>query len=245
MTDLPRLYRELAPWWPELSHPSEYEEEAALYARAIAGLATRPVATMLELGSGGGNNASHLKATFRMTLVDRSEEMLAVSRALNPDCEHVHGDMRTVRLGRRFDAVLIHDAIMYMITEEDLGAAIGTAAEHLGTGGVALFVPDDTTETYEPGSSSGGHDGEGRAARYLEWDHPPDGTTCRTTYVYILREGTGPPRVEWEDHVVGLFPRDTWLRLIAGAGLEPRALPYEHSDFRTPREMFAGIAPSG
>ena len=51
--------------------------------------------TVLELGSGGGNNASHLKAQFRMTLVDRSPGMLAVSRALNPECEHVEGDCAT------------------------------------------------------------------------------------------------------------------------------------------------------
>ena len=35
-----------------------------------------------------------------MTLVDLSEEMLAVSRELNPECEHLQGDMRTLRLGR-------------------------------------------------------------------------------------------------------------------------------------------------
>jgi hypothetical protein len=46
-----------------------------------------------------------------MTLVEPSVGMLAVSRALNPDLEHVQGDMRTVRLGRHFDAVFVHDAI--------------------------------------------------------------------------------------------------------------------------------------
>jgi hypothetical protein len=40
-----------------------------------------------------------------MTLVDLSEEMLVVSRQLNPECQHHQGDMRTVRLGRTFDAV--------------------------------------------------------------------------------------------------------------------------------------------
>src|SRR3972149_1508073 len=60
--------------------------------------------TVLELGSGGGNNASHMKAHFKLTLVDRSPAMLAVSRALNPECEHLEGDMRTLRLGRGFDA---------------------------------------------------------------------------------------------------------------------------------------------
>ena len=59
-----------------------------------------------------------------MTLVDRSAGMLAVSQRLNPECEHVLGDMRTVRLNRLFDAVLIHDAIMYMLSLADLLQAL-------------------------------------------------------------------------------------------------------------------------
>ena len=86
--------------------------------------------TLLELGSGGGNNASHLKTQFDMVLVDPSPGMLAVSRQPNPECEHLEGDMRDVRLSRRFDRVLIHDAICYMTTEADLRSAIEMAFEH-------------------------------------------------------------------------------------------------------------------
>src|SRR5947199_313515 len=79
-----------------------------------------PVHEVLELGSGGGHNAVHLKARFTMTLVDLSAGMLDMSRRLNPECEHHQGDMRTVRLGRTFDAVFVHDAVDYMLTEDDL-----------------------------------------------------------------------------------------------------------------------------
>ena len=111
----PKLYHELALWWPLLSAPEEYAEEAGVYRKALVDACAAPPRSLLELGSGGGNNASHMKARFEMTLVDRSSEMLAVSRAINPDCEHVHGDMRNVRLGRTFDAVFIHDAPMAMM----------------------------------------------------------------------------------------------------------------------------------
>ena len=238
----PRMYRDLARWWPLLSAPAEYEEEAGLYRDALDRSARRPVKTLLELGSGGGNNASHLKKRFDMTLVDLSPDMLAVSRELNPELEHVEGDMRSVRLGRRFDAVMIHDAIAYMTTEEDLGAAMATAAAHLEAGGIALFVPDETTETFETSHSSGGNDGERASMRYFQWTHPLRGTVSRVTYVYVMVEGDGPTRVEWEDHETGVFPRATWLRLIEQAGLEPFALPYAHSDFAEPREMFGGYA---
>ena len=102
-TDRYRLYSDLAAWWPLISPPDEYTEEAAFAARLL-GQAARPVQEVLELGSGGGHNAVHLKQRFRLTLVDLSADMLAVSRRLNPECAHQQGDMRTLQLGRTFDA---------------------------------------------------------------------------------------------------------------------------------------------
>ena len=89
-----RLYSQFASWWPLVSHPEEYESYANWYAGQLTQY--QDVRTVLELGSGGGNNAYHMKHRFSMTLVDISGEMLAVSETTNPECEHVRGDMRTV-----------------------------------------------------------------------------------------------------------------------------------------------------
>ena len=238
-----RLYDELADWFHLLTAPADYAEEAVVIATTFDSLAERDVRTMLELGSGGGNNASWLKRRYDMTLTDVSPKMLALSRTINPECEHLEGDMRTMRLGRMFDAVLAHDALMHLTTEEDLAAAIVTAAEHLAPGGVALLVPDHTTETYRPRTESGGHDGDGRAMRYLMWDHEPVDTAYRTTMVYVL-EDQDAIRVEHEQWTIGLFPRATWLRLIEAAGLEAGVVAYPHSSFGVEdHEMFAGVKP--
>lgn len=157
-----RLYGDLAAWWPLISPPEEYVEEAAMAASLIDSAAI-PVREVLELGSGGGHNAVHLRARYRMTLVDLSEDMLAVSRALNPDCVHVRGDMRTVRLGRAFDAVFVHDAIDYMLDESDLRAVMETAYLHCRPGGCAVFVPDHTRENFAESSQHGGHDEDDHA----------------------------------------------------------------------------------
>ena len=117
--DLPRLYRDLASWWPLLSAPEDYAEEAEDYRSVLAGAVRGELREVLELGSGGGNNASHLKRHFSLTLVDRSPDMLAVSRRLNPECQHLEGDMRTIRLARTFDALFVHDAVAYLTTEDD------------------------------------------------------------------------------------------------------------------------------
>src|SRR5688572_10758033 len=107
----PRLYADLAEWWPLVSSPADYADEAAVLGAWLAETGDGEVRTVPEMGSGGGNLASHLKSRFALTLVDRAAEMLVVSRQLNPEVEHLEGDMRTLLLHRTFDGVLVHDAI--------------------------------------------------------------------------------------------------------------------------------------
>ena len=226
-----KLYESLADWWPVISPPSEYAEEAALYVDVIRSAARGPVREVLELGSGGGNNASHMKHAFDLTLVEPADGMREVSRALNPECEHVAGDMRSVRLGRAFDAVFVHDAVMYMTTEDDLRAALATVAAHLAPGGVALVAPDATTETFEEATEhGGGEDASGRRARYLQWTLAPDNpgeTSFETHYAFLLREPDGTVRAAHDVHREGLFPRATWLRLFGEVGLAAELVPRE------------------
>jgi SAM-dependent methyltransferase len=215
------MYSDLAPWFHLLTHPSDYADEAAFVRRVVDDVALGDARTLLELGSGGGNNASHLKARFHCTLTDISPEMLALSRTLNPECEHLEGDMRTLRLGRTFDVVFIHDAVSYLTTEAELRAAVETATAHVRPGGVVILTPDTTTEIFEPQTDHGGHDGEdGRGLRYLEWTHAPTGSTYEVDYLIIARGPGDDVRVVHDRHVLGMFPRATWERLVSEAGLE-------------------------
>ena len=226
---LPKLYAELAAWWPLFSSPENYAEEAAWIRDEIKKTLGCNPATILELGSGGGNNASHLTGYSRMTLVDPSASMLEVSRGLNPDAEHIAGDMRTVQLGRTFEAVLIHDAIMYMTTQSDLGAALATARVHLRDNGALIVLPDHVAETFTPKCESGGRDaadGSGRGLRYLAWAHPPAAaaTSYDVDYVIALRAENGSIRVVHDRHTLGLFPRKIWYEAFDRAGFAPPRL---------------------
>jgi hypothetical protein len=163
--------------------------------------------------------------------------MLAISRLLNAECEHLQGDMRTLRLDRTFDAVFIHDAIDYMMTLQDLQKALETAAVHCKPGGLALFVPDHVRETFKPSTDHGGTDGEGRSLRYLEWTYDPDesDSTYITEFVYLLRHGNQPTQVEHDQHTCGIFARADWLRLLNEVGFQAEVIrdPFE-------REIFLG-----
>jgi trans-aconitate methyltransferase len=218
------MYHDLARWWPLLSPPSEYHEEAAdLLGRLPRGSGSR--LAMLELGAGGGSLAAHLKHHFEMTLTDRSAEMLAVSRTVNPECEHLEGDMRSLRLGRRFDVVLVHDAIMYVVEPADVRATLLTASVHCQVGGTVAVLPDYVRETFIPGTDCDGHDApDGRGLRYLEWRWDPDpaDNTYVVEYAFLLRESDGSVKVEHDRHTEGLFPRADWLVWFEEAGLTPR-----------------------
>ncbi|MFL5756253.1 MAG: class I SAM-dependent methyltransferase [Chloroflexota bacterium] len=234
----PILYGELAPWFHLFTPPEEYADEAAEVLDLVRRHATGSVETLLELGAGGGNTASHLRRELTVTLSDLSPEMLELSRSINPGVEHVVGDMRTLRLGRTFDAVLIHDAICYMTTEEDLTAAFETAFVHLRPGGAAVFAPDATRETFKPGVDDGGEDGDdGRALRYLEWiaDHDPGDTTYEVDYAILLRAPDGTVSVRHDRHIEGLFATGTWLDLLADAGFEAHTFDDEFD-----RRVFIG-----
>jgi SAM-dependent methyltransferase len=242
------LYGDLAPWFHLLTAPEEYADEAEFTLGLLREHVIGPLETMLELGSGGGNVASHLKRALRLTLTDVSPEMLELSASFNPDCEHLVGDMRTIRLGRTFDAVLIHDAICYMTTEADLRAAMVTAFEHLRPGGVAVFEPDHTRETFSTGTDHGGNDepalaggSPGRALRYLEWttDPDPSDTTYQVDYAVLLRERDGTVEVRRDRHIEGLFAKATWLDLLNDAGFDA----YEADDPEG-RSVFIGVRPA-
>lgn len=146
--------------------------------------------------------------------------MIALSQTLNPNCEHVVGDMRSMRLGREFDAVFIHASIEYITTLNELRQALTTAFVHCKNGGRALFVPDQVQETFEPSTEHGGSDGDGRGACYLEWSHDiaPGTTTYHTDYVFLLYEKGKATQFVTETHTLGVFARADWLRLLAEVG---------------------------
>ena len=242
---LPKLYEELAEWWPLLSAPDEYEEEAAAYARFLGEVGEGEARTVLELGSGGGNNAFYLKRSFEMTLVDLSPGMQEHSRRLNPECEHHLGDMRSIRLGRQFDRVFIQDAICYMASREDLQRAMETAYLHCREGGGVVVAPDHVRETFAEATEHGGRDGSDRSLRYLEWVWDPDPTDnhCIADYVYVLRDADGVVRTEHDRHIEGVFSRREWLEILRQAGFEGRIATFQHSELPTPLDVILGTRP--
>ncbi len=219
---LNRLYHDLAYLWPLVSPPEDYAEEAEYWRLALRETLGPGRHHILDLGVGGGHNLSHLTSDFDATAVDISSKMLAHSKRLNPSVKHIRGDMRSIRLGRKFEAVLIHDAISYMLTEDDLQATFVTAAAHLQPGGILITTPDHFRETFSaPYVDYATHSLGNAQFTYSEYADDPDptDTTMRTIYVYFIQQH-GHLRIELDRHVTGLFPKSTWARLMTEAGFK-------------------------
>jgi SAM-dependent methyltransferase len=217
-----RLYGDLAHLWPVISPPDQYEEEAALVREWISRAVDRDVRTFLELGSGAGHLASQLPANWELTLVDRSPEMLALGRALVPRATHVEADLREIDLGRTFDAVLLHDAVMYLTSADDLSLAFASAARHLAPGGILLVLPDVVKDDFEEMTLGSGSSETEPAVRLLEWhwDPDPDDDTYAIEFALLVRERDGTVTCHHDRHTMGLFSRATWTQLLHAAGFE-------------------------
>ncbi|MGI6791169.1 class I SAM-dependent methyltransferase [Aminivibrio sp.] len=241
-----KLYRELAEWYPLLTPVEDYEEETGFYRSLFTFYCRRTPRTLLDLGSGAGHNAAYLKGSFSCTLVDQEPAMVKLNRRMNPECRHVQGDMRSIRLRQVFDCVLLHDAVNYMRSRTDLVNALTTAFVHTAHGGAALFQPDFVAETFESGTETGGSEKDGRAVRYLEWRWVPDpgAEMYVADMAYMLRDRDGSVEVAQDRHWMGLFPRSVWLELIGAAGFEPLAVPFAPGrDSGPERELFLGLRP--
>lgn len=104
-----------------------------------------PGMSILDLGCGTGGHVLPLaKHGYHMTGVDISEGMIEQARRKSAEsnikAEFRHGDIRSLDLGKTFDAVISMFAVMgYQTSNDDFYAAMRVARKHLTLGGLFIF----------------------------------------------------------------------------------------------------------
>ncbi len=243
---LPRLYDDLAYLWPLLSPPEHYEAEAAALTELIdqhcQAESDEPI-RVLELGAGGGHTLVHLVERFECTAVDLSVPMIGNCKRLVPEATAVIGDMRSVRLDKTFDAVFIHDAVDYMLSEQDVRATLATAAAHLKPGGLCVIAPTYTRENFVDGDvADDGTTTDSEELTYFTYVHDPDPAddTFEMILLYLIRDVQSRKVELIEDrHTCGLFSNEQWLSWMDDAGFES-----QHGEAHVdamPWSLFVGI----
>lgn len=140
------VFDNYADYYDLLYRDKDYAGEA-LYVQSLLTRHGTVRGTLLDLGCGTGRHAVELtRLGYSVFGIDASARMIAHARARTPPelesrLAFATGDARSVRLGRRFDAVvaLFHVA-SYQTANEDLAAMLATVREHLAPAGA--FVCD-------------------------------------------------------------------------------------------------------
>jgi ubiquinone/menaquinone biosynthesis C-methylase UbiE len=98
--------------------------------------------TLLDMACGTGTHAGFLSQYYQVTGADLNSRMLKVARKKHPEIKFVEGDMRSLKLGRKFDVITcLFSAIGYMKTKADLRLTLRSMSRHLLPGGVLLVEP--------------------------------------------------------------------------------------------------------
>jgi SAM-dependent methyltransferase len=149
------MYRDSARYYDAIYGFKDYAAEAAAVSARIRAQKA-DAATLLDVACGTGAHLVHFAREYRVEGVDLSAEQLAVARTRLPGVELHQGDMTTLDLGRRFDAVTcMFSSIGYAGTTTDrLDAAVARMAAHLTPGGVLVVEPWLEPAVFEAGHLS-------------------------------------------------------------------------------------------
>lgn len=236
-----RMYADLAWTWPIISPKQDYLPEAAEIRKAIESHSRIKVKNLLHLGCGGGHLDYGFKKYYDVTGVDISKGMLNLAKKLNPEIKYINGDMRTVRLNKTFDAVVIADSINYMQTTKDLFAAFKTAFEHLKPGGVFYTYVEETKERFKQNSIHTTYHKHGDTEITLienYYDLDANDTVFEAVFIYLIRR-KGHLAIETDFHQLGVFKQKTWTDLLKKVGFKVKKTIFDMEKI----PAFIGIKP--
>lgn len=117
----------------------DYSAEAAELHRIIQDVC--PTAkTLLDVACGTGAHLVELRRWYTVQGIDLSPAMLAVARPRLGDVPLRVADMRTLDLGRTFEAVIcLFSSIGYVTDPAEMHSTIGRLAAHVAPGGVLIL----------------------------------------------------------------------------------------------------------
>jgi SAM-dependent methyltransferase len=175
--------------------------------------------TILDVACGTAEHAKHLSAHFQIDGIDLEPKFIEIARAKNPSGNYSVGDMRSFQLDKRYDVVqCLFSSIGYLLTPEDIIAALNCFRAHLAPDGVILVEPWLTPSAYKLGHP------------HMITVDKPDLKVCRMTvstregdvsiihFHYLIGTDDGV-RHEEEIHRLALIPTETMATYFHAAGL--------------------------
>ncbi len=176
--------------------------------------------TILDVACGTAEHAKHLSAHYQIDGIDLEPKFVEIARAKNPSGVYSVADMRSFQLDKRYDVVqCLFSSIGYLLTAEDITAALKCFRGHLALGGIILVEPWLTPSAYKLGQP------------HMITVDKPDLKVCRMNvsaregdvskihFHYLIGTQDGV-RHEEEIHRLALIPTETMTKYFHAAGLQ-------------------------
>lgn len=194
--------------------------------------------TLLDVACGTGAHLAELRQWYEVEGADLSPAMLAVARDRLPGIQLHEADMRTLDLGRTFDAVIcLFSSIGYVTDPAAMRSAVARLAAHVAPGGVLVLDgwvrPDDWREgaRREPDIAQ---DDEALVVRLSFARREGNITNLDMHHLVQTAEG-----VDYfvENHRLALTPTEDYVSAVEGAGLAARVIP----NYMPARDRIVGV----
>ncbi|ABD13483.1 hypothetical protein ThrDRAFT_03942 [Frankia casuarinae] len=199
-------------------------KDYAAEARRVAELVrtrTPDARSLLDVACGTGNHLEHFATLFAdVAGTDLSKPMLSVAGRRLPGRPLLQADMRSLWVGRTFDAVVcMFSSIGYLRTFEDLAAALRCMASHLSPDGTVVIEPWYFPDTFLDGYVAAHAVSEGNRAITRVSHSTRVGDQTRMELHYLLAGADGVSHIK-EIDLLTLFTRGQYEEAFAQADLK-------------------------
>jgi len=185
--------------------------------------------SLLDVACGTGRHLALLRDRYRIEGIDLSEEMLAMARGRLEGVPLHAADMRTLDLGRSFDAVTcLFSSIGYVTDAGEQRATLARLAAHVAPGGVLIVDgwvrPDAWQDGHLPEPDLASADGV--TVVRLATSHREGRITVLDMH-HLIRSQDGIEHVA-ERHHMALTPSADHVAAMVAAGLTVTAVVHDH-----------------
>lgn len=215
----------------------DYEAESAELHRIIQD-ACPAAHSLLDVACGTGAHLAELRRWYAVEGVDLSPAMLDEARKRLQGIPLHQADMRTLALGRTFDAVIcLFSSIGYITDPSELRSTVGRLAAHIALGGVLIldgWVRPDAWRGQRLPEPDIARDDEVMVVRLAFTRRKGSITDLEMHHLVQTEAG-----VEYfsERHRLALTPTEDYVAAVEQAGLTARVI----TDYMPARDRVVGV----
>jgi ubiquinone/menaquinone biosynthesis C-methylase UbiE len=213
------LYGRSAFYYDIIYSWKNYKKESEIISRFIRRYKKSPGNSLLDVACGTGNHIEYLKRKYSVEGLDVNRSMLNQAKRKHPDVRFYQGDMRTFRLGKKYDIITcLFSAIGHVRARARLRKAISSMALHLKPGGLMELEPWITPGNWRVGYISANYVNRPNLKLARFGTAKLDGRLSVNEMYHLVVSAKG---VEYftERLVMGLFSHSEYLGALKEAGL--------------------------